>query len=334
VGTAAGNATGNKVEGKVVIVTGAARGIGRGEALEFARQGALVVVNDYGGDVHGSGRSVNPAELVVAEIEALGGTAVANGDDVADWDGAKRLVEQAVDTFGRLDVLVNNAGILRDRTIVNMTAEEWDDVIRVHLRGHFATLHHAAGYWKDVASTGTRPNAAVINTASGSGIYGNQGQSNYGAAKAAIASLTMIAAQELARYDVRVNAIAPAALTRMTENRPYFAKQKELRASDPDAFIAMDPDNIAPMVVWLASDAARGVTARVFNVMGGTVEVAEPWQHGPKRDKGARWDVDELDRVVPALLADALPQVFAGGKPVVTADEYFDSLAKKSASTR
>ncbi len=320
---------GNKVEGKVVIVTGGARGIGRSEALEFARQGACVVVNDFGADVHGGGRSSEPAAQVVSEIEALGGKAVANGDDVSDWDGAKRLIDTAIEVFGRLDVLVNNAGILRDRTIANMSPEEWDDVIRVHLRGHWAPLRHAAAHWKDVASTGTRPNAAVINTSSGSGLFGNQGQSNYGAAKAAIASLTIIAAQELARYDIRVNAIAPAAMTRMTEDRPYFQKQKALRESNAEAFIPTDPENVAPLVVWLASDTAKGVTGRVFNVVGGVVEVAEPWHHGPKRDKGARWDVDELDDVVPELLADARPQEFAGGKPVVTADEYFDSLAPR-----
>jgi NAD(P)-dependent dehydrogenase (short-subunit alcohol dehydrogenase family) len=321
---------GTKVEGKVVIVTGGARGIGRSEALEFARHGARVVVNDYGADVHGDGRSLDPAQQAVSEIEALGGEAIANGDDVSDWDGAKRLIDMAVETFGRLDVLVNNAGILRDRTIAKMTPEEWDDVIRVHLRGHMAPLHHAAVYWKDIASTGTRPNAAVVNTSSGSGLYGNQGQSNYGAAKAAIASLTVIAAQELARYDVRINAIAPAAMTRMTDDRPYFQKQKALRESDAEAFIPTDPDNVAPLVVWLGSEAAQGVTGRVFNVVGGSVEVAEPWRHGPKHDKGARWDVDELDDVVPRLLAEAEPQVFAGGKAVVTADEYFDSLSQRT----
>jgi NAD(P)-dependent dehydrogenase (short-subunit alcohol dehydrogenase family) len=325
-----GNSLGSKVEGKVVIVTGAARGIGRSEALEFARQGAHVVVNDYGADVHGTGRTLEPAEQVVAEIEAVGGNAIANGDDISDWDGAQRLIETAVDTFGRLDVLVNNAGILRDRTIAKMTEEEWDSVIRVHLKGHMATLRHAAEHWKGVADTGTRPNAAVVNTASGSGLYGNQGQSNYGAAKAAIASLTVIAAQELARYDVRVNAIAPAAMTRMTEDRPYFQAQKALREEDPTIFIPTDPDNVAPLVVWLGSDAAKGVTGRVFNVVGGVVEVAEPWQHGPKRDKGARWEVDELDDVVPELLDEALPQVFAGGKAIVTADEYFDKQSKRS----
>jgi NAD(P)-dependent dehydrogenase (short-subunit alcohol dehydrogenase family) len=306
VGNREGTSRGTKVEGKVVVVTGAARGIGRSEALEFARQGAHVVVNDYGADVHGTGRALGPAEVVVA------------------------LIEMAVETFGRLDVLVNNAGILRDRTIAKMTEDEWDSVIRVHLKGHMATLRHAADYWKNVADTGTRPNAAVINTASGSGLYGNQGQSNYGAAKAAIASLTVIAAQELARYDVRVNAIAPAAMTRMTEDRPYFQAQKALRAEDPTVFIPTDPDNVAPLVVWLGSDAAQGVTGRVFNVVGGSVEVAEPWQHGPKRDKGARWDVDELDDVVPQLLEEALPQVFAGGKAIMTWDEYSEKQSKRS----
>ena len=324
-----------KVDGKVVIVTGAGRGIGRAEALEFARQGAFVVVNDHGADVHGSGHAETPAEQVVAEIDAMGGTAIANGEDVADWDGAERTVAAAVESFGRLDVLVNNAGILRDRTIANMAADEWDDVIRVHLRGTFAMLHHAANHWKRVASTGTRPNAAVINTTSGSGLFGNQGQSNYGAAKAAIASLTMIAAQELARYDVRVNAIGPTALTRMTDDRPYFQDDKALLERDPDAFVPTAPNNVAPVVVWLASDAAKDVTARVLFIVGGTIEVVQPWEHGPKREKGARWEVDELDAVVPELLAEARAPMFAGGtsggKHIVTADEYFASVERKNA---
>jgi NAD(P)-dependent dehydrogenase (short-subunit alcohol dehydrogenase family) len=324
---------GNKVEGKVVVVTGSARGIGRSEALEYARQGAFVVVNDFGGDVHGKGGSLEPAEQLVAEIEAIGGKAIANGEDVSDWDGAKRLIDTAVEVFGRLDVLVNNAGILRDRTIANMTAEEWDDVIRVHLRGTMATLHHAAVYWKGVAKEGTRPGGAVINTSSGSGLYGNPGQSNYGAAKAAIASLTIIAAKELGRYDVRVNAIAPTGLTRMTEDRPFAQEQKALRDSGAQEFIPIDPDNVAPLVVWLGSDSAHEVTGRVFNVMGGVVELAEPWGHGPRRDKEARWDVDELDAVVPELIEEARAQDLnsetwsglSARKKFVSADDYFAS---------
>ncbi len=212
-----------RLDGRVVIVTGAGRGIGRGEALEFARQGASVVVNDLGPDVDGKGRSSEVAESVVEEIVAAGGVAVANAEDVADWDGSLRVMEQAIEVFGHIDILVNNAGILRDRTVANMSIEEWDDVIRVHLRGTFCMLRHSAAHWRDRSKAGDEVDARVVNTTSGSGIYGNPGQSNYGAAKAAIASLTIIAAQELARYGVRVNAIAPTGLTRMTEDRPFAA---------------------------------------------------------------------------------------------------------------
>src|SRR3954468_8606227 len=211
-------------EGRVVIVTGAGRGIGRGEALEFARQGAKVVVNDLGGEMDGSGSSIGPAHDVVEEIRGMGGEAVANGDDVSDWQGAQRLINTAVESFGRLDVLVNNAGILRDRMLVNMTVDEWDAVIKVHLRGTFAPSRWAAAYWRERVKAGETNDARIINTTSSSGIYGNPGQSNYGAAKAGIASFTIIAAMELGRYGVTVNAIAPGALTRMTAglnpNRP------------------------------------------------------------------------------------------------------------------
>ncbi|WP_261566534.1 SDR family oxidoreductase [Frankia gtarii] len=298
-----------RVEGKVVVVTGAGRGIGRGEALEFARHGARVVVNDYGADRDGTGRRSEVAEAVVEEIRSAGGAAVANADDISDWDGARNLIDSAISEFGRLDVLVNNAGILRDRTVANMSIEEWDDVIRVHLRGTFATLRHSAAYWKDLAKSGTAPDARVINTSSGSGLFGNPGQSNYGAAKAGIASLTIIAAQELARYGVRVNAIAPTGLTRMTEDRPVAAAAKALRDSGSKEFIPLDPDNVAPMVVWLASEAAKDVTGRVFLVSGGSVSVAEPWARGPAEDKGARWEVEELDGVIPGLLAKARDNV-------------------------
>src|SRR5437763_8085241 len=205
-------------DGRIVIVTGAGRGIGREEALEFARQGARVVVNDVGVSREGTGEDATPAQSVVDEIKALGGEAVANYDDVSDFDGAKQLVQTAIESFGGLDVLVNNAGILRDRMLVNMTIEEWDSVIKVHLRGTFATSHHAAGYWRERSKAGDDVDARLINTSSSSGIYGNVGQSNYGAAKAGIAAFTVIAAMELARYGVTVNAIAPAALTRMTED--------------------------------------------------------------------------------------------------------------------
>jgi len=301
------------LDDKVVIVTGAGRGIGRGEALEFARQGAAVVVNDYGADVHGENPRSETAEAVVAEIEALGGQAVANADDVADWDGSKRLIHTAIEHFGRLDALVNNAGILRDRTLANMEAEEWDSVIRVHLRGTFAMSRHAAAYWKDMAKSGEKLDARIVNTSSGSGLYGNPGQSNYGAAKAAIASLTIIASQELLRYGVKVNAIAPTALTRMTDDRPFAQKYKELGEHE---FNRLAPENVAPLVVWLVSDAANDVTGRVFNVDGGRISVAEPWIAGPEVDKGALWEVGELDSVVPDLLEKARPVVTL--KPVKT----------------
>ncbi|MEV0160111.1 SDR family oxidoreductase [Nonomuraea fuscirosea] len=290
------------VEGRVVIVTGAARGIGRGHALEFARQGAKVVVNDLGAEVDGTGSSGAAAE-VVAEIEAMGGEAIVNGEDVSDFDGAERLVRSAVDHFGTLDVLVNNAGILRDRMLVNMTADEWDAVIRVHLRGTFAPLRHAAAYWRSKAKAGERVDARIINTTSSSGIYGNPGQGNYGAAKAGIAGLTVIAARELERYGVTVNAVAPAALTRMTEN-----------LMPKGASLAADPDDIAPVVVWLSSAEARAITGRVFNVRAGVISVAEGWHAGPGVDKGSRWDPAELGSVIPALVEKAAPNALTNGR--------------------
>jgi NAD(P)-dependent dehydrogenase (short-subunit alcohol dehydrogenase family) len=286
-------------DGRVVIVTGAGRGIGREEALEFARCGALLVVNDVGGARDGTGEDSTPAQDVVDEIKAMGGDAVANYDDVSDFDGAKRLVAQAVDSFGRLDVLVNNAGILRDRMLVNMSIDEWDAVIRVHLRGTFATTHHAANYWRDQSKAGEQVDARLINTSSSSGIYGNVGQTNYGAAKAGIAAFSVIAAMELGRYGVTVNAIAPAALTRMTEDLARWNEKSEAEW-DP-----RDPSNIAPLVVWLGSGESRDITGRVFNVKGGYVSVAEGWVAGPAEDKGARWEPGELGEVIPRLVATA-----------------------------
>ncbi|MEV4291599.1 SDR family oxidoreductase [Nonomuraea bangladeshensis] len=289
------------VEGRVVIVTGGARGIGRGHALEFARQGAKVVVNDLGAEVDGTGSSGAAAD-VVAEIEAMGGEAIVNGEDVSDFDGAERLVRAAIERFGDLHVLVNNAGILRDRMLVNMTADEWDAVIKVHLRGTFAPLRHAAAYWRGKAKAGEPVDARIINTTSSSGIYGNPGQGNYGAAKAGIAGLTVIAARELERYGVTVNAVAPAALTRMTEN---------LIASGAKG---ADPEDIAPLVVWLASAEARGITGRVFNVRGGAISVAEGWHAGPGVDKGSRWDPAELGAVIPGLVEKAAPNALTNGR--------------------
>jgi NAD(P)-dependent dehydrogenase (short-subunit alcohol dehydrogenase family) len=294
-------------DGRIVIVTGAGRGIGREEALEFARQGARVVVNDVGVARDGTGEDATPAQSVVDEIKSLGGEAVANYDDISDFDGAKRLVQTAVESFGGLDVLVNNAGILRDRMLVNMSIDEWDAVIKVHLRGTFATSHHAAVYWRERSKAGDDVDARLINTSSSSGIYGNVGQGNYGAAKAGIAAFTVITAMELERYGVMVNAIAPAALTRMTEDLVRWQADTEAQW-DP-----RDPSNIAPVVAWLGSKESRGITGRVFNVKGGYVSVAEGWVAGPAEDKGARWDAGELGEVIPRLVADARANSDTGG---------------------
>jgi len=299
-----------RCDGKVVVVTGAGRGIGRGEALEFARHGAQVVVNDLGVNLQGGEPNSATADAVVDEIVQMGGQAIANADDVSDEDGARRLVATAIEVFGRLDVVVNNAGIVRDRTLANMSADEWDDVIRVHLRGTFLTMRHAAEHWKAQSKRGIAPDARIINTSSNAGLLGNPGQSNYGAAKAGIAALTIIAAQELYRYGVLVNAIAPRALSRMTEDN-VFANV----AVESGKFNPLAAENVAPAVVWLTTEAARGITGRVFVVSGGSVTVAEPWRMGPEVDKGARWEVEELDTVIPDLLAQAEPQRFM--KPLV-----------------
>lgn len=291
-------------EGRVVVVTGAGRGIGREHALEFARQGARVVVNDLGAEVDGTGSSEGPAGEVVDAIRSAGGEAVANGDDVSDWEGAKRLIGTALDAFGGLDVLVNNAGILRDRMLVNMTDDEWDAVIRVHLRGAFAPMRWAVEHWRGRIKAGESNDARVVNTTSPSGLYGNVGQCNYGAAKAGIASLTVIAAMELGRYGITVNAIAPAALTRMTENLGFT---QDSRDRAPDEFDANDPANIAPLVCWLGSSASAGITGRVFNVHGGSISVAEGWVAGPGVNKKDRWDSAELGAVIPDLVARAAP---------------------------
>ena len=285
---------------RVVIITGAGRGIGRVHALAFAAEGAQVVVNDVGVALDGSATADGPAATVVAEIEARGGKAVANTDDVADFAGAKRLVDTAIQHFGRLDVLVNNAGFVRDRMLVNLGEDEWDAVIRVHLKGHFAPLRHAADYWRTEAKASRARQARVINTSSGAGLLGSVGQANYSAAKAGIAGLTVVAAAELARYGVTVNAIAPAARTRMTEE--VFAADM---ARPDNSFDAMAPENVSPLVVWLGSVDSADVTGRVFEVEGGRVSVAQSWRHGQVIDKGARWAPAELGPVVERLLADA-----------------------------
>ena len=298
-------------EGRVVIVTGAGRGIGRGHALEFARSGAKVVVNDLGAEVDGEGGSTGPAGEVVEEIRGMGGEAVANGDDVSEEKGAQNLIQSALDAWGRLDVLVNNAGILRDRMLTNMSIAEWDAVIKVHLRGTFLPSHLASAHWRELSKAGEEIDARIINTSSSSGIYGNVGQTNYGAAKAGIAAFTVIAAKELVRYGITVNAVAPAALTRMTENLGMGQRAKE-RA--PEEFDRMAPENIAPLVVWLASPEARSITGRVFNVAGGMISVAEGWHAGPGVDKGDRWEPEELGTVIPDLVAQAAPNAEMNGK--------------------
>jgi NAD(P)-dependent dehydrogenase (short-subunit alcohol dehydrogenase family) len=277
-----------RLDGKVALVTGAGRGIGREHALALAQAGAQVVVNDLGGSLAGEGQDATPAQSVVNEIVAAGGEAVANYDDVSDFTAAESMVARAIDRYGRLDILVNNAGILRDRMLVNMTEDEWDAVIAVHLKGHFGPTRHAAAYWRELAKGGESLHARVINTSSPSGVFGNVGQANYGAAKAAIAGLTLIAAQELQRYGVTVNCIAPNARTRMTEET--FG---DLPAPE-DGFDPLHPGNMSPLVVALAADEAQGITGQCFFVWGGSVNVLRPWDAGELFAADDRWDADEL----------------------------------------
>jgi NAD(P)-dependent dehydrogenase (short-subunit alcohol dehydrogenase family) len=274
---------------RVCIITGAGRGIGREHALLFASEGAKVVVNDLGGSSDGTGVDITPAQQVVDEIRAAGGEAVANYDDVADWDGAQRLINQAVETYGDLHVLVNNAGILRDRMIANMSEEEWDSIMRVHLRGHFCPTRVAAGYWRNQAKAGTEGKRAIVNTSSTSGLFGNIGQTNYGAAKSGIATLTIIANAELRGYGVRVNAIAPAAATRLT------AKVRAGSADNTDGWAAMDPANVSPFVAYLATEQCP-LNGRVFFVMGGEVHLFQPWTIVESIQKDGKWTVEELEK--------------------------------------
>jgi NAD(P)-dependent dehydrogenase (short-subunit alcohol dehydrogenase family) len=287
------------LEGRVAIITGAGRGIGREHALLFAAEGAKVVVNDLGGGLDGSSGEATPAEEVVAEIKAMGAEAIANHDNVATWEGGERLVKSALDAFGDLHVLVNNAGILRDRVLVNLSEEDWDAVINVHLKGHFVPMRHAATYWRERAKAGHVVKASVINTSSTSGLLGNVGQSNYGAAKAGIAALTVITAEELGRYGVRVNAIAPAARTRMTESTPGLSDYV-VKPADAAVFDVWDPANISPLVATLAMEDCAA-TGQVFFVQGGTVRKFQNWTMTETLEKNDRWSVQELAEALPSL---------------------------------
>jgi NAD(P)-dependent dehydrogenase (short-subunit alcohol dehydrogenase family) len=287
----------SSLDGKVAVVTGAGRGIGREHALALAEAGAKVVVNDLGGSTAGEGQDQTPAQQVADEIKAAGGEATANYDNVADFQGAESMIKQAVGDFGRLDILVNNAGILRDRMLVSMSEAEWDAVIEVHLKGHFAPTHHAAAYWRAQSKEGNQVNGRVVNTSSPSGVFGNVGQTNYGAAKAGIAAFTIIAAQELGRYGVTVNCLAPNARTRMTED--IFGMDKPADGFDP-----LDPSNISPVVVALCTDEAQAITGQCFFIYGSTINVLKPWDLGTALTKEGPWAPDELA----AALKESFPQ--------------------------
>ncbi|WNI33243.1 SDR family oxidoreductase [Streptomyces sp. ITFR-6] len=297
--------------GRVAVVTGAGRGLGRAHALAFAAEGGQVVVNDLGVGPDGSGTAAGPAQQVVEEIRAAGGEAVAHHGDIATADGAASLVATALDSFGRLDTLVNNAGFLRDRMLVNLEEDDWDAVTRVHLRGHFLPLKHAAAHWRAEAKAGRVPAARVVNTGSGAGLLGSVGQGSYSAAKAGIIALTLVAAAEMGRYGVQVNAIAPAARTRMTEET--FAET--MAAPAGGGFDAMAPENVSPLVVWLGSEACAGVSGRVFEAEAGRITVMEGWRPGPTADKRARWTPAEAGAAAAELLAAAVtPQPVYGAR--------------------
>ncbi|ABQ69977.1 short-chain dehydrogenase/reductase SDR [Rhizorhabdus wittichii RW1] len=283
---------------RTVIITGAARGLGKSYALAFAREGANVVVNDIGTSLHGEGRDTSAADAVVEDIRAAGGKAVANYDDITDWDAAGRIVRTAIDSFGGLDVVVNNAGIVRDRMFVSATLEEWDATMHVHLRGHFCVSRHAVDYWRAQQKAGNPVDARIINTTSNAGLQGSMAQAAYSTAKGGIAALTLVQAAELGRYGITANALAPAARTRMTEGA--FA---EKMAKVESGFDAQDPDNIAPTVVWLGSVQSRDVTGCVFELEGGRISIEDGWDLGPTAEQQARWNPAELGPVVAGLLA-------------------------------
>lgn len=292
-----------RLDGRVAVVTGAGRGLGREHALLLASEGAKVVINDLGGAPDGEGSDRTAAELVAAEIVERGGTAVANGDDVADWEGGQRLIATALERFGGLHILVNNAGILRDRVLVNMTEADWDSVMRVHLKGHFVPTRFAAAYWRQQAKAGHPVHGSVINTTSTSGLFSNPGQTNYGAAKSGLATFTEIAAKELARYDVRVNAIAPVARTRLTLSTPGLEEQIAAPAN-PDAFDEWDPANISPLVAWLSTEECH-VSGRVFLVRGGQIGVFTPWTIAGEITQPQRWTLSQLDASMGALVGQS-----------------------------
>lgn len=296
-------------DGRVVVVTGAGRGLGRAHALAFAAEGARVVVNDLGVGLDGFPGPGSPAARVVEEIRAAGGEAVAHGGDIATGEGADSLVACALEAFGRLDTLVNNAGFLRDRMLVNLGEDDWDAVMRVHLKGHFLPLRAAAAWWRAEAKAGRPVAARVVNTSSGAGLLGSVGQGNYSAAKAGILGLTLVAAAEMGRYGVQVNAVAPAARTRMTQE----AFATAMAAPEAGAFDAMAPENVSPLVVWLGSTASAGVTGRVFEAEGGRITVMEGWRPGPTTDRGSRWTPGEAGETALELLARSQPPLPAYG---------------------
>jgi NAD(P)-dependent dehydrogenase (short-subunit alcohol dehydrogenase family) len=287
-------------EGRVAIVTGAGRGIGRAHALALAAEGAKVVVNDLGVESDGAGGSRSPAQEVVDLIRTRGGEAIVNGDNIADWEQSQNVVKEAIEAFGRLDVVVNNAGIVRDRMFVSTSEDEWDAVINVHLKGHFCLSRHACAYWRGQSKAGEKVDARIINTSSGAGLFGSVGQGNYSAAKAGVATLTLVQAAELGRYGVTSNAIAPAARTRMTETA--FA---EMMKKPDQGFDGMAPENISPLVVWLASKQSSQVSGQMFEISKGSICVMTGWQRGPEKDRGERWDPKDLGPVVHELLEKA-----------------------------
>ena len=289
-------------DGRTVIITGAARGLGRAYALAFGAEGANVVVNDIGTSLAGEGRDTSAADDVVAEIKTAGGKALANYEDITDWDAAKRIVDAAVAEFGDLHVVVNNAGIVRDRMFVSATLDEWDATMHVHLRGHFCLSRHAVDYWRGKQKAGTNPDARIINTSSGAGLQGSVAQAAYSTAKGGIASLTLVQAAELGRYGITANALAPSARTRMTEQA--FA---EKMATEGQSFDVMDPANIAPTVVWLGSGESSHVTGCVFELEGGKIMLEDGWREGLVVDAGARWDPEDVGGAVEKLLAERVP---------------------------